>query len=366
MYIFQISDEAVTQLKMCFSWYAETLTWDPAKYNGLNNLTVSAYEIWLPDVEVFNHVDFTREINYHIYKVRLSSDGMANWCPKVQSTVSCDTDMTHFPHDTHGCVLLIGSATYNFEQIKLKPVLIRDHEVSKSLVRSSNWDIKNVTFQVVKGRVSIDYYDYALHLTIIVKRRFSLHLFSFTLPLFTCAILTFIFCWLPLDDQKRFHLGLLSLILNVYLMTRYSDTLRHSTNTPWGLRFAGDLILFTCSMIVLQILCLTLEDVLIPFATHPSIDRFLSSTFVSSFVLNDHLILVNEEECDTEDTSSQPPPDATQMEVSPRKITEHSTKIGRVNENWRNLLVVIMRISVTLFLFIYAFVYFILDRMFIF
>ncbi|OQR72994.1 neuronal acetylcholine receptor subunit alpha-10-like [Tropilaelaps mercedesae] len=374
-------NEAVTQLSMCLNWVAETLTWDPADYNGLRGMTVSAYEIWLPDIEIYNHIDFSQK-NFDRYSRRayVSANGTVEWCPEIKSTVSCDTDMSHFPHDSHGCVLLIGSATYNFEQLRLKPELIRDHDLSGKLVRSSNWEMRDVKFELVKGDQN-DYYDYALHLTLHVSRRFSLHLYSFTLPLFVCAILTLIFCWLPLAAERRFHLAILSVVLNMYLMVRYSDTLRHSTRTPWGLRFASDLMLFTCLMIVVQILCLALEDAMVPFAAHPIVDRFLATTFVSTYVLNDRLVLINEEEfqSDGEENTvagggepndpfsmTEPGRSDGSAQTQPEAIMEETTKMTSANQKWREFLIAIMRISVTVFLFGYAFTYYILNRLFVF
>lgn len=373
---------------MCFSWTAEVLAWDPSKYNGLSNITIFTSEAWRPDIEIFNHVDFyDQSLSPTI--MLLQANGSVEWCPQIKATVSCDTDMSHFPHDSHTCVLLVGSSTYTYEELKLEPRLIRD---STKQSASSNWQVTQIWFTLDKGRETEDYYDYALQFVIRASRRFSLHRYSFTLPLFTCAILTFMFCWTPLTNEKRFHLGLVSVVLNMYLMIRYSDTLRHSTSTPWGLRFAGDLMLFTCCMITLQILCLALEEVLVPFAAYPVVERLLSTTFVSSYVLNERLVLINEEELDSDaeiddadvvapveanggDSSKEAGDEpASTSEKSSGKVAEENNRLQpesqlveetvqmtSVNESWRKLLVVSMRISVTVFLTGYAMTYYALD-----
>ncbi|XP_022702062.1 acetylcholine receptor subunit alpha-like isoform X1 [Varroa jacobsoni] len=375
-------NEAATQLSMCFSWCAEILAWDPSAYNGLSNITVYTTEIWRPDVDIFNHVDF--QVPYFSSTIMfLYANGTVEWCPQVKSLVSCDTDMSHFPHDEHVCVLLIGSSTYTYEELRLEPRLVFDYNPLRKSVRSSNWELKGASLTLVKGSETEDYYDYALQLAIHVSRRFSLHRYGFTLPLFTCAILTFLFCWIPLTNDKRLHLGLLSVVLTMFLMIRYSDTLRHSISTPWGLRFAGDLVLFTCIMITLQILCMALEDCSVPFATHPMIDRFLNTTFISAYVLNERSLLINEEglgpdaEMDgaavdpasREDRSSNDPStsdpkkenESSSGQFQPEITSNNETmQLTCVNQSWQNLLVATMRISVTIFFFSYAFTYYVL------
>lgn len=77
-----------------------------------------------------------------------------------------------------------------------------------------------------------------------------------------------------------------------------------------GSRLAGDPMQFTRWIIVLQILYLTPEHVLVPFATQAMIDRSLSTTIVSSCVSNDKSEAFKGEESDVaiaehvEDSSS--------------------------------------------------------------
>lgn len=371
-----VTDKAITQLSFCISWYPRVPGgWNPKDYDGITNFTVDTYELWRPDIEVFNHVEFPQLFTENSYFIVLDSSGVLEWCPRGRAVVNCDTDMSHFPHDEHECSLLIGSATYDYDKLKLEPSLIQEPEDLQLNKRpiSSNWQLIETGFQLVKGEHN-DYFDYACKLRLRVRRRFSLHLYTFSLTLFCCAALTVMFCWLPLSDERRFQLALLSVIVNLFLMIRYSDTLQHSTSTPWGLRFAGDLMLFTCCMLVLQMLCLALEDALVPFATHPVVDQFLSTTIVSTYILSDRHVLLEDEDNDHGQVDSAEVAGSGFREAdyesgpfggvapSPARITTETTVVSEVNEKWRDLLVALMRICVTAFLIGYAFTYYVLDR----
>lgn len=35
-------------------WYNELLTWDPKEYGGMTVITMSAQEVWVPDIVLYN------------------------------------------------------------------------------------------------------------------------------------------------------------------------------------------------------------------------------------------------------------------------------------------------------------------------
>ncbi|XP_077992340.1 neuronal acetylcholine receptor subunit alpha-3-like [Glandiceps talaboti] len=96
------------------SWNDEFLTWDTAKYDGLESTSLPAQSVWVPDLTIFNSMTskqpFTITDSNTVF-VRHTGEAMLSWRPSVLET-TCNVDVYTFPKDTQTCVFLVGSWHY--------------------------------------------------------------------------------------------------------------------------------------------------------------------------------------------------------------------------------------------------------------
>jgi len=103
--------------KFYLSWYDEYLVWDPASYDDAQNTTMSAFDIWVPDVGILNSIEQVVNPDWQkTFPVRVYSDGLVQWSYSDLFKTKCDVIMTTFPFDQQTCMLTYGTlgnvATY--------------------------------------------------------------------------------------------------------------------------------------------------------------------------------------------------------------------------------------------------------------
>lgn len=353
------------------TWSSEILKWNPGDFNGLDTITLTRAEIWYPDIEVFNRVNFVNPYYDYTKRIRLFSNGSMSLCDFKTMSVSCDTDMYAFPVDRHQCSILFGSSTYGLEKLNLIPFLkMTYNDFEEARKRFSEWRLRAADFRLVKGKAE-DYFDFTLQLDIVIGRRFSYHFFRFVIPMCLATSLTVLFCWLPMDTARKFLLPLIALLIMMYTTSQYFPMLSHSSTLPLFLKFATDLMFFTAFMIFLAILAVALdgnETFVLP--THPLLNRILHTEAVSSYILADEaLLLETDDGAEDGDSKEQP---AT-VEADDQQPAEPSTAVAAeaphpaeqlpnveaaAARNWPRLLTVLQRVFSVLFLTSYLAVYY--------
>ena len=91
----------------------ESLIWSTnPQWSHITVLRVPPNEIYIPDIRVYNDIDFTTkkmvDTNALIY-----SNGMVMWVPPMTTKALCKLDLKKWPFDEHICSLKFGSWTYD-------------------------------------------------------------------------------------------------------------------------------------------------------------------------------------------------------------------------------------------------------------
>jgi len=110
-------------------WHDFRLRWDPKEYHGIQQINVPASKIWMPDIEVYNSVDFGPESLSHALAAQrnhlaiIYSSGDVLYIPPSNVYILCDgiKESEDWEWKETECRIKMGSWTYSGEQIDLHP-----------------------------------------------------------------------------------------------------------------------------------------------------------------------------------------------------------------------------------------------------
>merc|ERR1711922_22527 len=111
------------------NWHDFRLRWDPKEYHDIKQINVPASKIWMPDIEVYNSVDFGPESLSHALAAQrnhlaiIYSSGDVLYIPPSNVYVLCDgiQETDEWEWKETECRIKMGSWTYSSEQIDLHP-----------------------------------------------------------------------------------------------------------------------------------------------------------------------------------------------------------------------------------------------------
>lgn len=103
------------------NWNDRRLQWNPADFNGLNEIVLPFDEIWTPDITLFEGVNDEENLpgmeNYRAL-VNYRGEVIYNF-PSIVTAV-CKMDVSYFPLDHQVCSLKFGSWIYSGKYIDMR------------------------------------------------------------------------------------------------------------------------------------------------------------------------------------------------------------------------------------------------------
>jgi len=125
-----------------YMWQDSRLTWDPTKYDGIQNIRLPAKLIWTPDFKVYNNPSGP-EMRDDVNAVILSN-GTVVWIPMVIYKTYCEPGKD-LKGDSVSCLLHIGSWTYDANTLKLQS---RDLDLSSMYLSTCPYVITDPSVKV--------------------------------------------------------------------------------------------------------------------------------------------------------------------------------------------------------------------------
>ncbi|KAK0042689.1 neuronal acetylcholine receptor subunit alpha-7 [Biomphalaria pfeifferi] len=101
-------------------WTDEKLTWNPEKYDNINQIYVKQERVWKPDMAVYNSVADKVYLGEENLIVTVSSNGTVRWEPLVNMGVTCKVDISNYPFDVSVCGINLTSWIYPESCVELK------------------------------------------------------------------------------------------------------------------------------------------------------------------------------------------------------------------------------------------------------
>lgn len=126
------------------SWLDVRLAWNASEYGGIQETTMQADMVWVPDTFLYDSVDLeNHDLFDRTTRVMVNSDGSVYWLlPRIVKG-TCLMDLKKYPYDVQICVLKFGSWIYAMSRIDYVQPENMDH--FQDYIVNDQWVLLNLT-----------------------------------------------------------------------------------------------------------------------------------------------------------------------------------------------------------------------------
>ncbi|XP_017279080.1 neuronal acetylcholine receptor subunit beta-4 isoform X2 [Kryptolebias marmoratus] len=227
-------------------WVDYRLSWDPAKYEGIDKLRIPSRHIWLPDIVLYNNADGTYEVTVFTNAIVLFN-GSVNWLPPAIYKSACKIEVKHFPFDQQNCTLKFRSWTYDHTEIDL--ILKSEVASMDDFTPSGEWDILALPGRRTVNPLDPTYVD--LTYDFIIKRKPLFYTINLIIPCVLITSLAILVFYLPSDCGEKMTLCISVLLaLTVFLLLISKIVPPTSLDVP----LIGKYLMFTMVLVTFSII----------------------------------------------------------------------------------------------------------------
>ena len=201
------------------TWKDEGMVWNPDLYGGVEFLTVSYWDVWVPEVVLTNPSEDLRTMGQKWQRVRYAANGVANWIPGDLFKTYCSVDVRLYPFDTQVCQATFSPWGYNLMEIRLNPP---DDTVGIALfIGNGAWSIDKTTARhsIFGGQAS------EITFELYLKRKPAFVIINVILPIMFLGLLNVLVFVLVPESGERVSFCITVLLAITVFMTIISDTL---------------------------------------------------------------------------------------------------------------------------------------------
>ncbi|KAM8837686.1 5-hydroxytryptamine receptor 3A isoform 2-T2 [Spinachia spinachia] len=239
-------------------WNNERISWDPAQFCGITQISIPKEMLWKPDIFIYEMTQKDESPqNPYMY---VSHDGTVCSEEDMKVVSTCKMDVHKFPFDTQRCTISIGSAVHCVDEIRVFPFSnsSRATQFSREVIRTQGeWEFLHVTVTSQNFTIDDRQWEYLIY-TFTIKRRPLLHVTNFLLPILFFLILDLASFFI--EDRRGEKLGFkVTILLSIsVLLLILNDILPSmSSKTP--------LIATYCVVIFALMLLSLLETILVTY-----------------------------------------------------------------------------------------------------
>ncbi|KAK3247500.1 hypothetical protein CYMTET_43005 [Cymbomonas tetramitiformis] len=238
-------EEMQSNVRFAVTWTDEFLRWDPDKYGGVQQVSLSGEKPYFaPPTTFWNSVDpYETMWGSGDWIGTISSDGGVLESRSATVTTSCDQNVEHFPFDAQTCYIEVMSYNYPTDQL----MYLAHTNTDASSLKSSSWNItylgaeatficwnsmgsvKTTSLQDSKSQLRAAtqstlgdaYFEYCLsgfQIKLEVKRYYESYLHMSCIPVAITVAITFVTFMLPVGGGERTGLIITSLLTVVAIM----------------------------------------------------------------------------------------------------------------------------------------------------
>lgn len=227
------------------------MKWNESQYGNLSILHLGNHEIWQPDILLYNSATGSDVDHYGSTHVLVYGNGEVLWVPPATFQSFCEIDIRYWPFDTQQCTLILGSWTFNRNQVDLR--VKNGSFIDDLILQNSQWDIvKTSSERNVKKYACCDeeYVDIKFNVTLI--RRSPTYRAVVIVPATVIILMTLATFWLPPHYGEKILLNGVNLIIVVMFLIYFAQRLTTmSAQTPLIVLFySNTLYLVTFSTLI--------------------------------------------------------------------------------------------------------------------
>ncbi|XP_066564570.1 5-hydroxytryptamine receptor 3B [Amia ocellicauda] len=183
-------------------WNDEFLVWDPAAFDGINEISLSSEAIWVPDIIISEFVDVGKSPDLPYIYVN-SSGTVKNYKP-IQVVSACDLEIYAFPFDKQNCTLTFRSWLHTVNEVDMalwRSAEERENDI-KAYMNDGEWELISVPSSY--KQLHMESRDYAqIQFNVVIRRRPLLYVVSLLIPSIFLMVVDVISFYLPPDSGTR-------------------------------------------------------------------------------------------------------------------------------------------------------------------
>ncbi|XP_071319501.1 5-hydroxytryptamine receptor 3A-like [Trachinotus anak] len=164
-------------------WNNEHISWDPAQFCGITQVSLPRDMLWKPDLFIYEMVQKDESPqNPYMY---VSYDGTVTSEEDIKVVSTCRMDVHKFPFDTQRCNISIGSAIHSAEEIQLLPFSnsSRATQFSREVMKTQGeWEFLHLSVNSNNFTYEDKQWEQLIY-TFTIRRRPLLHVINFLLPI---------------------------------------------------------------------------------------------------------------------------------------------------------------------------------------
>ncbi|XP_037695436.1 5-hydroxytryptamine receptor 3C-like [Choloepus didactylus] len=206
-------------LWMNLVWDHPLIHWNPEECIGLNKLTLSAENLWIPDIFIVESME--KHQTPPGLMAYVSSEGRITYKKPMRVTSICNLDIFYFPFNQQNCTFTFSSFLYTVDNMLLgmNKEVWEITDTSCNLIQTHReWELLGINKATPKMSMGSNLYD-QITFYVAIRRRPSRYVINLLVPSgFLVAIDTLSF-YLPAESENRapFKITLL-LGYNVFLL----------------------------------------------------------------------------------------------------------------------------------------------------
>ncbi|XP_072764165.1 neuronal acetylcholine receptor subunit alpha-3-like [Anoplolepis gracilipes] len=343
-------DNAILSLNswVTFTWSDPQLTWKPSDYDGISFIHVKSWEIWTPDLCVYNSGDMSdNQLELPTTECLLFSEGSIHCVPAAKFVAKCEPDYTYYPYEKFQCRITFGSWRHTGEEVDYQ--LHGDGIIMDGYENNTIWDFKfiNTVKELKTQKCCPNDIFPTINYNFLLTRHHSTRHITNAVPAIVLIFLTLTILCLDVKSVERIGLASVNFICHMICLYHIHWQLHYNgINTPKILIFYGDSIALAVFTIILTTLLRKLE------AMNTEMPNWISSTimFVLSSRTSRFLILKdNEIKMTDEDTVTEGNSNVSKYKV---EMKELSWKHFATIIDWLSFICVILTYVISLIIFI--------------
>ncbi|KAB0803197.1 hypothetical protein PPYR_00167 [Photinus pyralis] len=212
-------------------WRDDHLKWKPSDYENIKQIHLSNYEIWTPDLSIYNSNDLSSHPSaLSSVDCLVVSTGLVVCVNPSRHDALCMADLTKFPFDKQNCSLRYGSWVHSGEEIDFKipaiPVSTGDY------IPNSEWKLLSVSVQKFPGHYNCcpDNTYPSINYRFSIERHSATQAAAVIIPSLVLIIITLTTLWMNPQELDRLCLACCNLIAHTI----------HIQMIVWQLPSTGD------------------------------------------------------------------------------------------------------------------------------
>lgn len=201
-------------------WHDYRMMWDTSDYGGLDQITVSYDDVWIPELTLSSPSAKAAALGKSSDIVRLTNEGYAQWMPANLIESTCSVDVRNYPFDTQSCTTSFSSLGYKNNEVNLVALIptIGFNVFSPNAM----WDVVG---SEVKTLLLGSGGESEILFTLNIKRKSAFVVINVLIPILVLGLLNILVFVLVPESGERIGFCITTLLAIAVYMTIVNDML---------------------------------------------------------------------------------------------------------------------------------------------